>query len=121
MNKEMIEKIVKAMELEEGQVVLINFWGEEADRDILHNFANAAASCGASPIEWMQSRTLNADLFEHMTVGYSEKFYQIYDCVDVLDEKKMGSFHIALGENRMFGGTNACPFHMDFVTMGEVK
>ena len=33
----------------------------------------------------------------------------------VLDEKMAGSFHIAIGANHMFGGSNRAPIHMDFV------
>ena len=32
-----------------------------------------------------------------------------------LDEKKHGSFHIALGANRMFGGQNEAGMHTDLV------
>jgi hypothetical protein len=37
-----------------------------------------------------------------------------------LDEDAIGTFHIGLGMNVMFGGTNNCRFHMDFVTEGEI-
>ena len=37
-----------------------------------------------------------------------------------LDEDALGTFHIGLGMNVMFGGTNACRFHMDFVTEGDI-
>lgn len=40
--------------------------------------------------------------------------------VSELDEDALGTFHIALGMNNMFGGENACRFHMDFVTTGEI-
>lgn len=36
-----------------------------------------------------------------------------------LEEDALGTFHIAFGMNAMFGGKNACRFHMDFVTKGE--
>lgn len=32
-----------------------------------------------------------------------------------IDEKALGTYHIALGMNHLFGGKNNCPFHMDFV------
>jgi leucyl aminopeptidase (aminopeptidase T) len=35
-----------------------------------------------------------------------------------LDEKMAGTFHIAIGANKMFGGTNAASIHVDFV--GEI-
>lgn len=37
-----------------------------------------------------------------------------------LDENALGTFHIAIGMNNLFGGVNECPFHMDFVTTGEI-
>lgn len=38
----------------------------------------------------------------------------------VLDEKMAGTFHIAIGDNTMFGGKNSTPLHMDFVGRGEL-
>ena len=38
----------------------------------------------------------------------------------VLDEKKAGTFHIAVGGNTMFGGTNEARMHMDMVGYGEL-
>lgn len=32
-----------------------------------------------------------------------------------IDEKALGTYHIAIGMNQFFGGENNCPFHMDFV------
>ena len=37
-----------------------------------------------------------------------------------LDEKMCGTFHIAVGENDMFGGTNAASDHIDFVGCGTI-
>lgn len=39
----------------------------------------------------------------------------------VLDEKAHGTFHIAIGMNTMFGGTNASNIHMDFVGTAIVE
>ena len=39
----------------------------------------------------------------------------------VLDEKAAGTFHIALGANDMFGGTNSAPDHVDLVGRGEIR
>ena len=38
----------------------------------------------------------------------------------VLDEKKCDTFHIAVGANNMFGGTNAASDHIDFVGHGTI-
>ncbi|WP_026511573.1 MULTISPECIES: aminopeptidase [unclassified Butyrivibrio] len=37
-----------------------------------------------------------------------------------LDEDALGTFHIGLGMNYLFGGTNKTRFHMDFVNFGEI-
>ena len=39
----------------------------------------------------------------------------------VLDEKMAGTFHIAVGANVMFGGTNQATDHTDFVGKGKVE
>ena len=39
----------------------------------------------------------------------------------VLDEKMIDTFHIAIGDNTMFGGINKADFHMDFVGIAEVE
>ncbi len=39
----------------------------------------------------------------------------------VLDEKMIDTFHIAIGDNTMFGGSNKADFHMDFVGSAEVE
>ncbi len=41
-------------------------------------------------------------------------------CLDLIgytpiDEKALGTYHIGLGMNHLFGGQNNCKFHMDFV------
>ena len=38
----------------------------------------------------------------------------------VLDEKMCGTFHIAVGANHMFGGTNEASDHIDFVGHGTI-
>lgn len=38
----------------------------------------------------------------------------------VLDEKMCGTFHIAVGANHMFGGTNTASDHIDFVGHGTI-
>lgn len=39
----------------------------------------------------------------------------------LLDEKTIGTFHIAIGANTMFGGSNEAPLHIDFVGYGEIN
>ncbi|WP_026524987.1 aminopeptidase [Butyrivibrio sp. MB2005] len=37
----------------------------------------------------------------------------------VLDEKMIGTFHLGIGDNTMFGGTNEADFHNDLIGHGE--
>ena len=39
----------------------------------------------------------------------------------VLDKKMVGTFHIAVGENNMFGGENKAFYHIDFVGCGKIE
>ncbi|WP_026493531.1 aminopeptidase [Butyrivibrio sp. XPD2002] len=39
----------------------------------------------------------------------------------VLDEKMIGTFHIGIGDNTMFGGENEADFHNDLVGVGELN
>lgn len=43
-----IRKVVEAMQLKQGELVLLHFWGEDKDREILHNFSYEVARNGAS-------------------------------------------------------------------------
>lgn len=38
-----------------------------------------------------------------------------------LDENALGTLHIGIGMNHLFGGKNQCPCHIDFVTTGVVE
>ena len=38
-----------------------------------------------------------------------------------LDENAIGTFHIAIGMNYLFGGKNKCPIHIDLVGEGTVE
>ena len=37
----------------------------------------------------------------------------------VLDEKMIGTFHLGIGDNTMFGGENEADFHNDLISIGE--
>ena len=50
MEFETIVKLVKASGVSEGELILIHFWGEDADKEIANSFAAAVAAAGASPV-----------------------------------------------------------------------
>ena len=43
MNRNVISKIVKASGVSAGEMVLVHFWGEDADKEIANNFMTAVA------------------------------------------------------------------------------
>lgn len=94
MERSLITKLVSGMGLNAGQIVLLNFWGEEEERETLHMFAQEIAGVGAVPIEWMQSRILNEALFIRMNAPIGDRFYKIYDSVDVVVDLQMESIGI---------------------------
>ena len=63
MDRKMISKIVKASGISSGELILIHFWGEDADKEIANNFMIAVAEIGATPILLQQSRSVNRDIF----------------------------------------------------------
>ncbi len=63
MDRKMISRIVKASGISAGEMVLIHFWGEDADKEIANNFIIAVAELGATPVLLQQSRSVNRDIF----------------------------------------------------------
>lgn len=61
-----------------------------------------------------------ADIVAELGIGMNPNVKMLEEDSS-LDEDALGTFHIALGMNIMFGGKNACRFHMDFVTTGEIE
>ena len=63
MNHETIYKLVKASGVSAGELILVHFWGEDADKDIANHFLSAVAAQGATPVLLQQSRTINHSIF----------------------------------------------------------
>lgn len=87
MEIDIIKKIVKASGVTQGELILIHFWGEDSDIDLMHKFAVAVAELGAASLELQQSRTHNCNLFRAATkTTPNEKYYSIFKEIDaVLD------------------------------------
>lgn len=142
MTRETIAKIVKASGVSTGELILIHFWGENADKTV--------AALGASPVVLQQARSVNREIFagakescfderyfglfskfdavldvfacQPIVLGYELEDAQMELCgYTLLDEKMAGTFHIAVGANTMFGGENRATDHGDFVGRGEVE
>ena len=150
MTCETIAKIVKASGVSAGELILIHFWGENADKTVADQFAAAVAALGASPVVLQQARSVNREIFagakescfddryfglfskfdavldvfacQPIVLGYELEDAQMDLCgYTLLDEKMAGTFHIAVGANTMFGGENRATDHGDFVGRGEVE
>ena len=87
MERRTIEKIVKASGVEKGELILVHYWGEDNNLQLMHDFCTAVASAGAFPLPLQQARTKNRDIFGILQRGsIPEKYYSIFDQVDaVLD------------------------------------
>lgn len=84
--EEMIQKLLKdAIGIQEGEIVLLQFWGEEADRALLHKFSTQVAALGASPLEYQHARSNYTTLFRSMKEGcFSDNYYKLFDAVDIV-------------------------------------
>lgn len=150
MTCETIAKIVKASGVSAGELILIHFWGENADKTVADQFAAAVAALGASPVVLQQARSVNREIFAGAKEScFDERYFGLFSKFDavldvfacqpivlgyeledaqmdlcghtLLDEKMAGTFHIAVGANTMFGGENRATDHGDFVGRGEVE
>lgn len=142
MTRETIAKIVKASGVSTGELILIHFWGENADKTV--------AALGASPVVLQQARSVNREIFAGAKEScFDERYFGLFSKFDagldvfacqpivlgyeledaqmdlcgytLLDEKMARTFHIAVGANTMFGGENRATDHGDFVGRGEVE
>lgn len=142
MTRETIAKIVKASGVSAGKLILIHFWGENADKTV--------AALGASPVVLQQARSVNREIFAGAKEScFDERYFGLFSKFDavldvfacqpivlgyeledaqmdlcgytLLDEKMAGTFHIAVGANTMFGGESRATDHGDFVGRGEVE
>ncbi|MCL2752819.1 MAG: aminopeptidase [Defluviitaleaceae bacterium] len=120
MQKEIIQKIVAASGITADELVLVHFWGEDADIEIMHHFADAVASLGASPVEMQQSRTVNAKRFTELVgTTFNDKYFERLSNFDAvldifcyqpvvlgtkLDDEKMMLYKNYMG--RLFGAVS---------------
>ena len=73
MTRETIANIVKGSGVSAGELILIHFWGENADKTAADQFAAAVAALGASPVVLQQARSVNREIFagaKESVLGY---------------------------------------------------
>jgi len=99
----------------------VNFKGQIYE-DMLLTFKDGMLiKCSAKEIdEFFNSLPENYRILSEFGIGLNPKVKELIG-LTTIDEKALGTYHIALGMNHLFGGENNCPFHMDFVfTCDEV-
>lgn len=83
--KSLIEKIVRATGVQENEIILVHFWGNDDDIALMHDFSSAVAMLGASPVELQQSRMVNFDRFSKLTrQPYHEAYFERFKNVDAV-------------------------------------
>ena len=87
MKNETISKIVKASGVSAGELVLVHFWGEDADKDVANRFVAAVAALGASPVLLQQARSINREIFSGAKeCCFDERYFELFSHFDaVLD------------------------------------
>ena len=87
MDRTTIAKIVKASGVSAGEMVLVHFWGEDADKQIANDFLTAVAGLGATPVLLQQSRSVNRELFLAAKEScFGERYFDLFSRFDaVLD------------------------------------
>lgn len=87
MNRETIQKIVKASGVSAGELILVHFWGEDADKGIANDFLAAVAGLGATPVLLQQARSVNRDLFSSAKDScFDDRYFELISGFDaVLD------------------------------------
>lgn len=83
--KDLIQRVLKATGVKEGEIILLHFWGEDEDRPLLHSFAAETAALGASPIALQQSRTVNAQVFGNAKGScFDDRYFKQFEQVDAV-------------------------------------
>lgn len=76
--------MVQAMEIEVGNIVLLNFWGSEEEIDDLYAFASAVAEEGAYPQMLHHSLKYYTQMFSSLSCEFPEKRFKQFEEVDVV-------------------------------------
>lgn len=87
MTRETIAKIVKASGVSAGELILIHFWGENADKTVADQFAAAVAALGTSPVVLQQARSVNREIFAGAKEScFDDRYFGLFSKFDaVLD------------------------------------
>lgn len=85
MKNETIAKIVKASGVSAGELVLVHFWGEDADKEIANRFVAAVAALGATPLLLQQARSVNQEIFSSAGERcFDQRYFALFSAIDVV-------------------------------------
>ena len=122
LDKDLVGNIVSGFELKVGSVVLIQFWGENKDLEILDNFALEIAKIGCFPVKWQYSQEYLKRYFEETADDYlkfPDKLFRMFDICDAVIDVCMFTPpkpHAEFPKNKI-------PFYRDYMIslMGSLK
>ncbi|EYE87215.1 hypothetical protein Q428_14550 [Fervidicella metallireducens AeB] len=84
---ELIPNIVKGIDVKKGSVVLIQFWGENGDLNVLDKFAIEIAKKGGVPLKWQYSREFFKNYFSEVAdenLDFPDKYFEIFNVADMV-------------------------------------
>ncbi len=92
------------------------FWEGAMLTDVILSFEKGLLVGTSHPeiLESLQGAPGDALKFAEFGIGLNPKAKKLSG-YNLFDEKSLGSCHIAIGMNHLFGGTNDSPVHIDFV------
>ena len=78
---------MKASGVTAGELVLVHFWGEDADKEIANRFVAAVAALGATPVLLQQARSINREIFLNAREScFDDRYFDLFSQFDaVLD------------------------------------
>lgn len=112
-----------------GEVYFEKIYLPDAENPgIKHDFDKVVLSIKDGVIESSDNDDLNKLLESYgkenstvceLGIGMNPGVTSLCGCA-VLDEKMIGTFHLGIGDNTMFGGENEADFHNDLVGVGDL-
>lgn len=82
---EYIPNIASAFDFAKGEIVLLHFWGDNKDLDILDRFAIEIGKKGVVPLKLQQSREFIKDYYSEIEEDYlviPDKYFDIFKIAD---------------------------------------
>ncbi|WP_410506399.1 hypothetical protein ACER0A_004965 [Haloimpatiens sp. FM7315] len=89
--------------------------GEKLSNVLLEFKVGKLVNCSSEALmEFIKQFSGDNDILAEFGIGLNENVKELTGCA-VIDEKRKGTAHIAIGMNDMFGGENSSQLYMDFI------